>query len=112
MKPIELYQGEDKTIVVSMNDDLTSATEIEFIVDSPTQVIKKLSEAQISGVSSSQFSVQIDAADFATTAQGSYKIQSRATIAGKKYNIRHTPNRIKILNSVFENQGSGNDYGG
>lgn len=96
-----------------MNDDLSAATEIEFYIDTPTQIKKTLSSSGgISAVTATQFSVQIDAADTETVKAGPYKFQSRATIASKKHNIKHTPNQIKILDSILVTQGSGQDYGG
>ena len=111
-RPIELYQGEDKTIIVEMNDYISAATEIEFYIDTDTQIKKTLTGGKVSSVTSTQFQVQIDAADTETKDAGAYKFQARATIATKKYNIKFTPNKVMILNSIFVTEGSGNDYGG
>ena len=111
MKPIEIYQGEDKAIVVNMNDDISAATEIEFRVDTSPQITKTLSASDITSVTATSFTVQINAADFATTPRGAYKYQARATIGGKKYNIRFTPNKFKILTSLFESTETPGDYG-
>jgi len=111
MKPIALYQGEDKTIVVEMNTDLSAATEIEFSIDTPSRITKTLSAAQISAVTATQFSVQMDAADTETAKAGPYKYQGRATISGKTHNIRFIPNKIKILDSVFVDSNVTGDYG-
>jgi hypothetical protein len=104
MRPIEIFQGADVTLVVETNDDLSSATEIEFYIDTPTQIKKTLSAAEISSVTTTQFSVAIDAADTASQAKGSYKMQARATVGGKKRQGRFTPNKIKLRESVFETQ--------
>lgn len=111
-RPIVLYQGEDKTIDVLMNDDISTATEIEFYIDTDDQIKKTLSAAQISSVTATQFSVAIDAADTETKTPGPYKFQARATIAGKKHNIKFTPNKIRLLESVFITQRRIKDYGG
>ena len=111
-RPIELFQGEDKTITVEMNDDISAATEIEFYIDTCTQIKKTLTASEISGVTATQFQVQIDAADTETKTPGPYKFQARATLAGKKHNIKFTPNKIRLLESVFVTQRTIKDYGG
>ena len=107
---LELYQGEDKTINVTTNIDLTSHSEIEFTIDTPTQIKKTKSGGSITGITSSQFSVQIDAADTETVPAGAYKYQARATLNSKITNAKFQPNRVTILDSVFTDEGSGNDY--
>ena len=108
---LELFQGEDKTITVTSNIDLTTHTEIEFTIDAPTQITKTLSGSGISGVTATQFTVQIDAADTETLKAGPYKYQARATdSSGKISNAKFQPNRITIKDSVFTSAGSGNDY--
>lgn len=84
-----------------MNTDVQTATEIEFVIEATTKILKTLSAGQISNVTASGFRVQIDAADTTSIKPGEYKYQARATIGGKKYNIRFMPNKIKILDSVF-----------
>ena len=107
----ELFQGEDKTIVVTTNIDLSSHTEIEFTIDTPTQIKKTLTDATISGVTTSQFSVQIDAGDTENVPAGEYKVQARATdSSGKKTNGKFQPDAITIRDSVFVAIGSGKDY--
>src|SRR5680860_25520 len=106
MKPIEIYQDEDKSIIVDMNEDISAATEIEFSIETPTRITKTLTAAQISNVTATQFTVQIDAADFASTRTGEYKYQARATLASRKYNIKFTPNKVKIMDSVFVDVGN------
>jgi hypothetical protein len=106
----KLYQGEDKTIIVKTNIPLTSATEIEFIIDTPTQIKKTLSDVQITDVTATQYTVQIDAGDTETVDAGEYKYQTRATIDGKITNGRFQPNKINILNSAFTTGGSNRDY--
>lgn len=111
-RPIWLYQGEDKTISVAMNDDISAASEIEFYIDTSPQIKKTLTDAEISSVTTTSFSVQIDAADTETVKAGTYKYQARATLAGKKHNIRFTPNKVRLMDSVFVTQNRVNDYGG
>lgn len=106
----QIYQGEDKTIVVKTNVSLVAATEIEFIIDTETQIKKTLSGSQITGVTATQFSVQIDAGDTETTTPGEYLYQCRSTIATKLTNGKFQPNKIDILPSAFVTTGSTRDY--
>ena len=109
-RPIELFQGEDKSIIVTMNDDISAATEVEFYIDTPTQIKKTLSAGEISGVTATQFTVQIDAADTESVRHGEYRFQARATIASKKHNIKFTPDKLILKKSVFVTLGRVNDY--
>ena len=106
----EIFQGEDKTLTLKNNIDLSAATEIVFNVDTPTQIVKSLSAGQITAVTTTQMTVQIDAADTETVPAGGYRMQSRATLAGKLVNGKYRPNKITIRDSVFTTAGSGNDY--
>ena len=107
----EIYQGEDKTLTISPGADLTSYTEIEFIIDSPRQIKKTLSGGGIGSVTATQFNVDIDAADTARVSPGEYKYQVRATNgSGDKFHSKLTPNYVRILHSSFENPTGGNDY--
>lgn len=110
--PFELFQGEDRTETIYVSDDLTSATEIEFTIDTPTQIKKTLSGAHISAVTTTQFTLQIDAADTSDVPDGPYRCQARSTISGKLKNIRFKPDKVHIRESVFVDLGSGNDYQG
>ena len=107
---VRLYQGEDKTLVVTTNEDISAATEIEFVIDTPTQIKKLLSAGEITGVTTSQFIVQLDASDTETVAEGKYLFQCRATVATKIRQGVFSPNKIDLRNSAFTNQGAGNDY--
>ena len=109
-RPIELFQDADQYITVAMNVDLVTATEIEYIVDCSTQISKTLTAGQIDSVTTTSFRVAIDAADTTNISVGEYKHQARATIGGKKYNIKFTPNKIKILDSVFVDSNVVGDY--
>lgn len=109
---IDIFQGEDKTVVVKTNIDLTGASEIQFNIDTPTMISKTLTAGQITGVTNSQFTVQIDAADTATVPASGYKYQARATLAdGKIANGRFRPNKLTIRDSLFVTQGQGKVYG-
>jgi len=110
MRPIEIFQGNDQVIVVESNIDLTTATEVEFRIDTQPQIVKTLTGGQVTDVTTTQFSVAIDAADTASVAAGRYKFQCRTTIAGDTLNGRFTPDKIIIRDSIFTNEGSGNDY--
>lgn len=105
-----IYQGEDKTIIVKTNVSLVAATEIEFIIDTATQIKKSLTASQITGVTATQFFVQIDAGDTETVKAGEYLFQCRSTIATKKTNGKFQPNSINILPSAFTTAGSRKDY--
>ena len=108
---LEIFQGEDKTITVESNIDLTTHTEIEFTIDTPTQIKKTKTGGEITGITATQFTVQIDAADTETVKAGPYKYQARATYSsGKISNAKFQPNKITIKDSVFTSIGSGNDY--
>jgi len=107
---VQIFQGEDKTLVVSSNLDLTTATEIEFRVDTDVQIVRSLSNGDISGVTATQFSVEISGDDTETVKAGNYKYQVRATIGGKKRNGKFSPNKFEVLDSIFTTAGSGNDY--
>ena len=108
---LEIFQGEDKTITVESNIDLRTHDEIEFTIDTPSQIKKTLTGGSISGVTATQFTVQIDAADTETVKAGPYKYQARATdSSGKISNAKFQPNKITIKDSVFTSAGSGNDY--
>ena len=60
-RPIEIFQGEDETIVVETNIDLSAATEIDFRIDTDPQIAKTLSAGGVTAVTASQFFVAIDA---------------------------------------------------
>lgn len=107
---LRIYQGEDKTIVVRTNEDISAATEVEFVIDTSPQIIKKLSASQIINVTATSFTVQIDAADTETIPAGEYLFQCRATVATKIRQGRFSPNKVEIKNSAFTTAGSGNDY--
>lgn len=107
---IRIYQGEDKTIVVRTNEDISTATEVEFVIDTPTQIKKSLTEGQITNVTATSFTVQIDASDTETVEQGEYLFQCRATVATKIRQGVFSPNKVEIQNSAFTDEGSGNDY--
>lgn len=107
---IRIYQGEDKTIVVRTNEDISAATEIEFVIDTPTQILKKLTAGQIINVTSTSFTVLILAADTETVKSGEYLFQCRATVAALIRQGRFSPNKVQIKNSAFTTEGSGKDY--
>jgi hypothetical protein len=112
-RPIELYQGESKTIVVETNIDLSAYAEIEFSINTPTQILKKLSEGDIADVTATQFSVAIEPADTESVASGEYQYQCRATdSSGNITQGKFTPDKIKIRDSIFvRSLVGGNDYG-
>jgi len=110
-RPIEVFQGEDATIIVETGTtDLTAATEIDFRIDTDPQIAKTLTGGGVSAVSATRFSVAIDAANTSSVRAGDYKYQCRATLGGKLRNGRFTPNKFIVRDSVFTTEGSGNDY--
>ena len=111
MAKVRIYQGQNKTLVVQTNIDLSSATEIEFKIDTPDQITKTLSGGGISNVSSTQFEVALVPGDTETVVEGAYRMQTRYTdSSGNIYNGTFTPDRAEIEDSIFTTQGSGNDY--
>ncbi len=106
-----VFQGEDKSLVIPVNLDLTTYTEIEFIIDASKQITRKLSRGEISAVTATQF--QVSVGDVSNTPAGEYRYQIRATDAGgsiQQAEIR--PSRISVKHSAFVNPNSGNDYNG
>jgi hypothetical protein len=61
-------------------------------------------------VTAAKFDVTLAAADTETVEKGFYQYQARATLGGLKHNIRFTPNRIHIKESVFVNPSQIKDY--
>ena len=109
-RPAEIYQGEDSTLTITTSEDVSTATEIEFLIDAPTQISKTLGASQITSVTATGFTVQIDAADTSSIPEGGYKHQARVTIGSKLEHIRFTPNKIKIKDSVFVDDYTPGDY--
>jgi hypothetical protein len=105
-----IFQGADKSFVFESGTDLTSATEIEFTIDTPTQIKKTLGGGGVNNVTATQFQVDIASADTESVESGGYKYQVRATIGGLLRQGKFKPNRFTILDSVFTDIGSGNDY--
>ena len=111
-RPIEVYQGEDALIPLTTSSDISASTEIEVTIDCYPQVVKTLSGAHISAVTSTGFSVQLTASDTADVKAGPYKWQARVTIAGSISHVKIVSDQIKILPSVFESTRTLHDYGG
>jgi hypothetical protein len=109
-RPIEVVQGEDKVIIVQTNNDLSGSTEIEFGIDTPEKILKTLSDVEITNVTTTQFKVALVPADTENVKPGPYKMQARVTLSGKVYNLKFTPDKIKIMDSVFIDSYIANDY--
>ncbi len=108
---ITLYQGETKLIIVETNEDLSSAVEIEFRVDTNPQIIKTLTGSGIANVTTTQFEVTIEPEDTESVPAGPYKYQMRSTDnSGNITNGKFSPNKMQIKPSIFVTQGQGNDY--
>ena len=109
-KPLRIFQGADVVIVIDTGlTDLSAATAIEVTIDTPSQIKKTLSSG-ITAVTATQFNLAIDAADTATVKSGAYRYHCRANINSKKKQGVFVPSRILIMDSVFENAGSGKRY--
>lgn len=102
MKPIRLYQGSDRSIVVYHDDTgLASATEIEFRIDTPTPIDKTLSGGGVSGVTASQFTVAISDDDTSDVLSGEYEMEARSTKAGVITTCELNPRFCQIVDSIF-----------
>ena len=99
-KPV-IYQGATKILQVTTSTDLSSATEIEFRIDSPVQISKTLTGGGVSNVTSTQFDVTIANTDTTNTPAGEYKYQARATIGANVIQGKFQPNKLIIRDSVF-----------
>ena len=109
-RPIEVVQGEDKVIVVQTNNDLSGSSEIEFAIDTPTKILKTKSAGDITNVTTTQFKVTLAAADTENVQPGPYKMQARVTLTSKLYNVKFTPDKIKVMDSVFIDSYISGDY--
>lgn len=101
-KPIEIYQGSDRTIVVKSNKDVTTSTEIEVRIDTCPQITKTLTAGEITGVTATGFNVVILAEDTRSITPQNYEIQSRETSAGGI--VTHgifAPDMVSIKESIF-----------
>lgn len=108
-RPVEITQGMDKTLTLWVSDDLTSATEVEYVIDSPTRISKALTTG-VTVNSASQVTIQIDAADTTNIVPGPYKQQMRATLSGKLTKVKIQPNKIRITDSVWVDEYVAGDY--
>ena len=105
MRPIDLFQGADRTIEVKTRTDLTSATEIEFTIDTVPQIAKTLSGGGISAVTATQFNVAIAAGDTRDIKSGEYRYQARSTFPSGivTHSAQQDPPLVKINDSIFTN---------
>jgi hypothetical protein len=103
MKPLTVWQGTDKTIVVSHNvSDLPQATEVAVYIDAPTQIIKTLGDGVI-GVTASSYVLTIAAGDTADAIPGEYSLEARITNSsgGIDYG-RISPSVVRIMETSFD----------
>lgn len=73
-----VYQGEGKSILVTVSDsdiDLTTATEIEFTVDTNPQIKLTLSGSTITNVTTKSFTINLAASDTSSIEAGTYSPQ-------------------------------------
>lgn len=100
--PNKIYQGSDFSLVVSHNFyNLTSASEIELRIDTPTQIVKKMTEGGIYSVTASTFTCFISDEDTQDIESGEYRIQCLATVSGNKSFGQLSPSTIRIEDSIF-----------
>ena len=102
MKPIVVWQGTDKTVVVDHDfSDLTDATEIQVYIDSPKQIIKSLGDG-VSAVTADSYLLTIAAADTESTPSGEYRMQAKITTDGGGTVFgRFNPQIVKVMDTVF-----------
>ncbi len=101
--PNTVWQGTDKDFIVKHNyTSMTSATEVEVFINTSPQIIKKLSQGDITGVTTTQLLLQIDDADTASKRSGEYNIEARiTTAAGRVIYGKLQPSKMVIKDSIF-----------
>lgn len=102
---ISIYQAADRNLAFNLktaDNSLTSATEIEVLIDTPTQIIKKLSDGEVTSVTTTSFIVQITDSDTESTPSGEYDVQVRKTSGtGLITQGICSPSTIRIVDSKF-----------
>ena len=109
--PPKIYQGTHKNLIVTTNISLSAASEIELRVDTAKQIVKTLTNGDISNVTSTQFEVAFVPGDTDNTVAGDYKYEVVATdSSSNKVHGKFSPDKITIAPSIFTTLGSGKDY--
>ena len=108
-----IFQGEDRTFTVTTSEDLSSAAEIEYRIDTSPQVAKTKTGGGITNVTSAGFDVTITAGDTENITAGTYVVQCRYTDGSNNtINGRFKPNKVEIRENIFVNPNpSSTDYG-
>jgi hypothetical protein len=102
--PIKLWQGADRDIICTHDEPtLTGATEIEVVIDSPSQITKSLTGGGVLAVTTSSFTIAISDTDTVDTPSGEYEIDCRATIGGVITHGLMNPRKVRIIDSKFSN---------
>ena len=111
--PIEIYQAEDRNIVVSHADSaLTTATEIEARIDTTPQIKKLLSASEITNVTATSLTVVIDDGDTSSKMSGDYRMQIKYTAitSGDLIHVDFLPNIVQLKDSIFVTVNLEKDY--
>ena len=108
MKNWRVWQGTDAIFNISHDyTDLVTATAIEVYVDTPSQIVKTLSDG-VTSVSATNMVVTLAAGDTDDVDPGEYCIQARiTTTGGQQFFGRILPERVKILESNWGSGSSG-----
>jgi hypothetical protein len=112
-RPIEVWTGSDVDIDIETDSDVSAATEIEWWMEGGRAVVKKsMGEGHITGLTSTQFTLTLLAADTESEQPGPYKMQCRATVGGLFRQIVFKPNQFILRDSLFSTSRNIRDYGG
>lgn len=100
---IRIYQGSGKNITWNHKETgLTSADEIEFLIDSEPQVKKTKTGGGIVGISATSFTVVLDGDDTRTLkAPDEVCVEVRYTTGTTITHGRLNPSRVQIIDSAF-----------
>jgi len=95
LRPIRIYQGATRNIVVKTSQNLVGSDDIEVRIDTCPNIMKSIIGGGISGLTASQFVVTIDAADTENVPVANYEMQARAITGSVK-----TQGRFKVPVSI------------
>lgn len=111
MKPARIYQATDKTFSVQHDfTDLTTATEINIYVDTPSQIVKSLGNG-VTSVTDETFLLTFNYEDTDNVGEGEYLIDGYVTTAtGDRVHARISPNKVKILPTNWASARDTRDY--
>ena len=99
---IKLFQGADRTITVTSDKDLTTATEVEVRIDTPKQIIKTKTGGGVTNIIATGFDILIEDGDTTDIASGEYRIQARSTAStGIITHAQLAPSAVTVADSIF-----------